>query len=121
MDLWDIGQESRAHEAHNAADRAESKAHKVGDELADMQRQLDHMTLVCQSIWELLRGETGLTEELLRAKIADIDTRDGKPDGKITPSVFPCPSCGANCNSSRQSCVMCGEDLKGHKSHIFEA
>lgn len=118
MDIWDTGPDPHT---HAAADRAESKASRVSDELADMQRQLDHLTLVSQAMWEVIREETDVTEELLRAKIADIDTRDGKPDGKITPSVFPCPSCGANCNSSRQNCVMCGENLKGHKSHIFEA
>lgn len=118
MDIWDTGPEPHT---HTASDQAESNASRFGDELAGMQRQLDYMTLVCQSMWELLRDASGLSEELLRVKIADIDTRPGKPDGKITPSVFPCPNCGANCNFSRQSCVMCGEDLKGNKSQIFEA
>ena len=71
-------------------------------------------------MWDLLREHTGLTDDQLRVKVADVDTRDGQADGKISGQVFPCPACGSNCNSSRQNCTMCGEDLKKHKPHIFE-
>jgi hypothetical protein len=72
-------------------------------------------------MWELSRDETGLSDNQLRTKMADVDTRDGKADGKITPTVFSCPACGANSNSSRQSGTMCGEDHKKLEPHLFEA
>ncbi len=124
MDFFDIRQQIGIDAAKREAAGAKSKADRTEDKVDNFQRtterQISHLTLLCQSMWELLREQSGLTDNQLRAKIADIDTRDGRVDGKINPSVFQCPSCGANCNSSRQSCTMCGGDLKQHKPHIFE-
>ncbi|MGJ8698289.1 MAG: hypothetical protein ACSHYF_18360 [Verrucomicrobiaceae bacterium] len=107
--------------AQSEIGRAKSAAERASDEVKGLQRQVDHLTLVCQSMWELLREKNDLSDGILRAKIADVDTRDGKADGKIHPQIFPCPKCSANCNTTRQTCAMCGEDLKACKPHIFEA
>ncbi|MGC6427797.1 MAG: hypothetical protein ACON5H_12485 [Akkermansiaceae bacterium] len=121
MDFWDLHQESQIREASSDALEAKQKATRTNSELSGLQRQVDHLTLLCQSMWEVLREHTGLDDQTLRAKIADVDTRDGRADGKIQPEVFPCPSCGQNCNSARTKCIMCGADLNGVKRHIFEA
>ena len=121
MDLWDIHQQGQINSANDAAGDARSKAQDAERGVQNLQRQVDHLTLLSQALWELLREHTNLTEQLLLAKVADIDTRDGKADGKIGSQVFPCPSCGANCNSSSKYCTMCGGDLSKNKPHIFEA
>ena len=121
MDLWDLNQEGRISAASTNAQYASSKASAVATDVTLMERRVDHLTLLCQSMWELLRDQSGLSDQQLRAKIADIDTRDGKADGKINSSVFPCPKCKANCHSTSQFCVMCGQDLKMHKAHLFES
>ena len=121
MDIWDISQQGQINDANRRAASAGNKAERVDSKIIGLQRQVDHLTLVCQSMWELLRDQSGLSDTQLRVKIADVDTRDGKADGKINASVFPCPACNANCNSTRQNCTMCGEDLKKHKPHLFEA
>jgi hypothetical protein len=120
MGLWDIHQDGRIRSASREADTAKTKINRASEDLLKLQRQVAHLTLMCQSMWEVLREQTGLTDDQLRVKVADVDTRDGRADGKIRGQVFPCPACGANCNSSRQNCTMCGEDLKKHKPHIFE-
>lgn len=84
------------------------------------QRQIDHLTLLCQSVWELLRETTGMTDVQLRNKVAAVDNRDGKADGKISERTFPCPRCGKQCNSKNETCPMCGIDLRLHKPNIFE-
>lgn len=121
MDLWDLHQHGQIKEVQRETGRANDKARDAERKTESFQRQLDHLTLLCQSMWELLQEHSGLSEQQLRVKIADIDTRDGKADGKIGAQVFPCPVCSANCNSASQRCTMCGEDLKKHKPHIFEA
>ena len=121
MDLWDIHQQGQIKSANDAAGKAQSKARDAERGVHNLQRQVDHLTILSQALWELLREHTDLTDQLLLAKVADIDTRDGRTDGKIGSQVFPCPSCGANCHSSSQHCTMCGGDLKQHKPHIFEA
>ena len=69
-------------------------------------------------MWEIIRDNTGVTEAMLRAKIEEVDLRDGKADGKITRTVMNCPQCGAKTNSKRRHCVMCGEVVQG--PHVFE-
>ncbi len=120
MDLWDIHHQGRINAASTEARHANSKASAVATDLVLMERRIDHLTLLCQSMWELLREQSGLSDKQLRAKIADVDTRDGRADGKIRNKIFPCPKCQANCHSSSQSCTMCGEDLKMHKPHLFQ-
>lgn len=121
MDLWDLHNQGRINAASTEARHASSKASGVATDLHLLERRVDHLTLLCQSMWELLRDHSDLSEQQLRAKIADVDTRDGKADGKIRKNTFPCPKCQATCHSANQSCIMCGADLKMHKTHLFEA
>lgn len=121
IDFWHVDQSDEIDKARHEASRAKDSADQAKSDLIGMQRQLDHLTLLCQSMWEIIQEETEITEAQFRAKIADVDTRDGKADGKISPQVFACPYCGANCNSARQRCTMCGADISGHKPHLFEA
>jgi hypothetical protein len=92
----------------------------VAREVLTHQRQIEHLTLLCQSMWEVLHGQIGLSDSELRAKVTEVDSRDGKIDGEISQQVFACPRCGKNCNSSNKICIMCGEDLLLHKPNIFE-
>ena len=89
-------------------------------ELLTHQRQIKHLTSLCQSMWEVLRGQTGLNHSELRAKVTEVDSRDGKVDGKINQQIFTCQRRGGNRNSSNKICIMCGEDLLLHKPNIFE-
>lgn len=117
--LWDLYQEKRISETKAKAERTASKADAHGEQIANLQRSVDHLTLACQAMWELLRDNTSLTEEMLDAKIQEVDLRDGQADGRITEHCIDCPSCGARSNSRRETCVMCGAKLTvGH--HVFE-
>jgi len=40
-------------------------------------QQLERLTLVCESMWQLLREKTSLTEEELSAKVTELDLEDG--------------------------------------------
>ena len=87
-------------------------------EFARLQRRLDRLSLGCQAMWELLRDRAGITEEELAQKILEVDLRDGKTDGRMSTQITDCPKCGANTNSKRTVCVMCGAPLP--VSHSFE-
>lgn len=92
----------------------------VARELLTHQRQIEHLTFLCQSMWGGLRGQIGLSDSELRAKVTGVDSRDGKVDGEISQLIFACQRCGENCNSSNKICIMCGEDLLPHKPYILE-
>ena len=118
--ITDQHQDDRSKKHRSGSEEALEHSEIVARELLSQQRQIQHLTLLCQSMWELLRDHTGLTDKELSSKVADVDARDGKADGKISKQVFACPSCGKNCNTSSQKCIWCGEDLLLHKPHIFE-
>lgn len=87
-------------------------------EVLELDKRFNKLALGCQALWELLRERLNLTEEELRAKVLEIDLRDGRTDGNMSISVMECPACKARTNSRRQTCLMCGAPLE--KPHAFE-
>lgn len=116
--LWEIHQQGQIHSANRSAERAERKSENLGQKIEQLQRQVNHLTLACQSMWELLRDYSEITEDDLEAKILEVDLRDGRTDGKIGTSVLTCQACGKPTNSKRATCIICGAPMK--KPHIFE-
>lgn len=74
-----------------------------------LETKLDNLALACQSLWEILRDSTDLTEKELAAKMEEIDIRDGMRDGKITPTSQSCKSCGRKTSRKRSKCIYCGK------------
>jgi hypothetical protein len=108
MDLYDIFQERRIHDAASAATTAQGKADRLDLEVSQLAKRVDRLTLVCHALWELLSEQTNLTETDIRAKIMEIDERDGTVDGKMHAPVFNCINCGRPNNGRRQTCLYCG-------------
>jgi ribosomal protein S27AE len=98
-------------EAAGAARSAERKA-------ADLEEQVDKLTLVCAALWDLVKEKTALTEEDLIARIAVVDARDGVADGKITHKARPCEQCGRSVAARHYKCLYCGTEQK--KGGVFE-
>jgi uncharacterized OB-fold protein len=61
-------------------------------------------------MWSLLKGQTGLTDTALTARIRDIDLRDGVEDGKLTPNVQNCEKCGRTMAPRHKRCMYCGSE-----------
>ena len=80
--------------------------------ILSVDERVDRLSLVVEAMWELLEA-SGYTEEALEAKVAEIDARDGRSDGKATRPPIVCRSCGFASPSSRTSCQMCGTALEG--------
>jgi hypothetical protein len=74
-----------------------------------LENKIDNLALACQSLWEIIRESTELSEEDLAAKMEEVDLRDGNIDGKITPVAKPCSSCGRKTSRRRMRCVYCGK------------
>lgn len=101
-----------------AGARLPFKPERYTDDMLQLRRHVDRLTLACQAMWELIRDRGLATEAELEEKVLEVDLRDGKADGRIASQVITCPSCGSNTNSRRTQCVMCGAPLK--KEHLFE-
>ena len=81
--------------------------------IKDLERRLEKLTLASNAMWELLRESPGFTDEQLTAKMAEIDARDGRMDGKIAPAVLECPSCHKKNTLRRRTCLYCETALQG--------
>jgi hypothetical protein len=75
---------------------------------ADLHERIDQLLLVNSAMWELLAEKTGLTENDLVMRIAEIDARDGVADGKMTYSPVKCPQCQRTIFPKQQKCLYCG-------------
>jgi len=114
--IWDLYQQKGINEARSTATSASHKVDRQKEQLNDLLRHIDRLSLASQAMWELLRDYSDLTEEHLEAKMLEIDGRDGKVDGKMSATTFDCPHCGRPTNSRRDNCVMCGAPLpRQHK------
>jgi hypothetical protein len=115
--VWDLIQQYQIHELNKTADAVkDAGAGAAGEVKADMAllvERMDHMALICRAMWELLSEKTGLDDMRLAAKIAKVDLRDGKADGKITSKAKLCPSCGAMISPKFHRCLFCGHRDEG--------
>ena len=88
--------------AKHAASRAEQRIRLLEANLAKT-------LMICESLWELLAEQTGLTADDLLNKLNEVDMRDGVLDGKNQRSATDCPACGRKVSGRHAACLYCGE------------
>ena len=122
MDLWDLYQHgeiaaarARAGDAHDTALGAHER---VLRESRRLEAKIDGLALLSQALWELVREHTTLSEADLRAKVAEIDARDGRIDGRITGTSTNCVSCERPTHSRQSACMYCGTPIE--RQNAFE-
>jgi hypothetical protein len=117
--FFDIYQQHRINEVSAGLDSAKHRNQRQETEIQGMRRQLDRVTMACQGMWELIRENSDITEEMLAERIQQIDLRDGVADGKMSAQVVSCSACGRKTSARRGFCIMCGEPVSG--DHIVAA
>ncbi len=80
----------------------------AGQVLHQLEAKVDGLALTCQALFEILQAQCGVTEEQLSQKMEEIDLRDGKKDGRISPPNKACSKCGRRASSGRGNCLYCG-------------
>ncbi|WP_411827764.1 hypothetical protein [Luteolibacter sp. AS25] len=108
---WDILQHFQIAEAKSTAENAARKIDSLTTRKDNTKQELEELTLATQAMWELLRDQLGFTDEHLKAKILEIDARDGTVDGRIGAQLIDCPHCGQKASTIRPSCMYCGHKL----------
>jgi hypothetical protein len=81
--IWDLYQQQQIDAAGQTADRAILKAERHVNDIDNLQRHVERLSLASQAMWELLQQWAGITEAELETKILEIDARDGRIDGKM--------------------------------------
>jgi len=67
-------------------------------------------------MWELVSEQTGLADADLLKRMQEVDLRDGKADGKITPVPVDCSKCSRPVNPRRKTCMYCGAAMVSESS-----
>lgn len=106
--LFDIHQQARIDEIGQTVKKTEQTTGDVREEVKELEKRVDRLALLSQALWELLRTHSDVTDVHLRAKIDEIDRRDGRKDGKISPMLSNCPKCGKPMNCAISGCAYCG-------------
>ena len=100
-------------QAKMRASRAGQDASRAKLSVEQLSEAIDHLSLACMAMWELLRERTGATDEDLAQHIMEIDLRDGSLDGKLRRQPIECGSCGRKNNAKRTACLYCGASQGG--------
>jgi hypothetical protein len=117
--VFDIYQQGQIGQAQNAAQSAAGRADRALDQVTQLERRVDRLTLACQALYELLCESGACAESRLVDKMQEIDLRDGRADGKISRTPVTCPRCSRLSNSKRLVCVYCGSPLGN--PNLFDA
>jgi len=80
-------------------------------ELSELRDAVDTLSLVTTALWEVLKENTGLTDAQIREKVTEVDLRDGRQDGKLSPRHCDCRACGRTNGRRRKRCLYCGDAL----------
>ncbi len=110
--FWEMYQQSRINSSSRDADRAIRTAKKTEERSAAIHQQLESkiesLALTCQALLEILEQRDRITQEQLAEKMEEIDLRDGKRDGRMSPPNKVCSQCGRRTSKTRNRCLYCG-------------
>jgi uncharacterized protein with PIN domain len=112
MDHWLLYNEFGDHRKRisRAARRSARRDREISRRVDDLEQQLDRLSLVTQSLWELVKRDRGLDDEALATMVKEIDLSDGKIDGKAPQTVSVCTACERIMSPDHERCLYCGAE-----------
>src|SRR5262245_9966616 len=108
--LWDLFQHYQINQLDAKLDRVQLTASEsiiARDANKHLVDKVEFLALVSRALFELLEETTGVSEDRLRAKITEIDLRDGQADGRMTRKAKKCPKCDAMMSPRFGRCLFC--------------
>ena len=109
--LWDLYQQHQINQVEDRARDASARATRVITRIADLEDRVDSLALACQAMWELLSQRVPNADQVLQAKMQEVDGRDGRIDGKMRRVMTKCPACDRPLHSRHRRCMYCGEQI----------
>lgn len=115
-----LRQNHRLGEVSKAAHNAETEVFNADQKLRALQKDFDLLSLVNQSLIEIVSEKLGITEEDILQKIEEVDLRDGVKDGKLSTATLQCPKCHRGYNMRLDKCLYCGFSNNNSDSLIVD-
>lgn len=99
-------------DARLAAEDAQYAVNRVEDQFGRVGVDIERLLLLTEALWSLLKEEHGYEDEELVRRVLEIDSRDGRIDGRLAAKPpEDCPHCNRPVPSERRYCLYCGEPV----------
>ena len=106
--LWNAYRRTAEKSQKAATDRASHKVIRLNQTVSQLEDKIDQLALTCQALWEVVRDQTGLDDSDILEKLNEVDLRDGKADGKMSPRTRSCAKCERVLHARHRRCMYCG-------------
>lgn len=81
-------------------------------EVQCMKYDTERLLMVTEALWTILKEKHGYDDNELIRRVAEIDLRDGKLDGKLAKEPpTQCPHCHRTMIKRRPYCMYCGKPV----------
>ncbi len=111
VDFFDLYQHQQIKQTHRLIEQTartnESQRSDARHQMEVLHDRIDRLTLLCESMWQLVMEATGYSEEDLDARWGNLDLEDGEADGRRHKLPMSC-NCGAMVHPSLAKCQYCG-------------
>ena len=95
--------------ALQSAQEAASEARRAATKADQVHFDIERLLMITEALWTILKEKYGLDDTELQRRVAEIDMRDGKLDGKLARSApVKCTHCGKSLMKRRPRCIYCG-------------
>ncbi len=111
-DMWDWFQHKQIADNARRSSDAGLDARSALKRVDELEKRIETLSLLCRALVEELERSSGVSEDQIKARMLDIDLRDGKQDGKYDPKgTTICGGCGRTVAKRREGCMWCGARL----------
>ena len=110
--FYDVHAQTGRSQAQVRAAQAQSTAESARGEAQALAHEVERLLMITEALWAILKEQHGYTDDELMRRVAMIDMRDGKLDGKVSktePAL--CPKCGRALNKRHVRCIYCGVEV----------
>ena len=98
--------------AEAAAAASSTQARSVRTDVDLLRGDIERLLMITEALWGILKEKHGYTDEELTNRVAEIDRRDGKVDGRVAQSPpGSCPRCNRTLERQRTYCLYCGQAI----------
>ena len=98
--------------AQSTSPGAGAEARKAVSEVENLKYDVERLLIITEALWTILKEQHGYDDNELIRRVAEIDLRDGKLDGKLTKEPpTECPHCHRTMIKRRPYCMYCGKPV----------
>ncbi len=100
-------------------DRDATGSENLRLKISRLEEKIEFMRVANQALWEIVSEKCGVTVDEFKARVMEVDVRDGALDGRVTMRILDCPNCHQKVNSKRALCLYCEAPLPLEEGTVF--